>query len=272
MEPVTITLVIQGNLKYPFDLEYIQKWDSKIFKIVGTERVESLPNSGFVPSGYSDQELVAIFTPSGRSDLTLAIVGAQLELNFYARMPPTGVVVLSLFEMGDILNRENHTVETFVLRCLYALVLAYVECGRSLSLTRALQLHHDEPRGCLYDFNQAKVETVRSLDRPKLRADCLARLGHRQIDASFVPALIEELKRIRKGRYYRILDWARKNPSRPFCWRHCGWLSLTWPLTWLMTCARLSLAPRLTIRLPTQAHNRRQIRTPAIQSIEVGAI
>jgi len=214
MEPVTITLVIQGNLKYPFDLEYIQKWDSKIFKIVGTERVESLPNSGFVPSGYSDQELAAIFTPSGRSDLTLAIVGAQLELNFYARIPPTGVVVLSLFEMGDILNRENHTVETFVLRCLYALVLAYVECGRSLSLTRALQLHHDEPRGCLYDFNQAKVETVRSLDRPKLCADCLARLGHRQIDASFVPALIEELKRIRKGRYYRILDWARKNPIK----------------------------------------------------------
>jgi hypothetical protein len=51
--------------------------------------------------------LAAIFKPSVRSDITLAIVGAQLELNFYARILPSGVVVLSLFEMGDLLDREK---------------------------------------------------------------------------------------------------------------------------------------------------------------------
>jgi hypothetical protein len=29
-----------------------------------------------------------------------------------------------------------------------------------------------------------------------------------------VPTLFRELKRIRKGRYYRILDWAKKNPIK----------------------------------------------------------
>jgi hypothetical protein len=214
MRPVTITLVTQGNLKYPLNLEFIQNWGTKLFRITGIERIESLPNSTFVPSGYSDQELTTIFAPSDRSDITFAIVGAQLELNFYARIIPSGVVVLSLYEMGDILDREKHTVETFVIRCLYALVLTYVECDRSLGLRRALQLHHDETRGCLYDFNQSKAEIVRSLDRPKLCADCLARLGHAQVDATFVPALLTELKRIRKGRYYRILDWAKRNPIK----------------------------------------------------------
>jgi hypothetical protein len=167
-----------------------------------------------VPSGYSDQELSRIFAPSSRSEITLAIIGAQLELNFYARVLPSSVVVLSLFEIGDILNREHHTIETFILRCIYALILTFIESGRSLSLPRALQLHHDETRGCLYDFNQNKVEIVRSLDKPKLCADCLARLGHAQIDAEFKPTLFRELKRIRKGRYYRILDWAKKNPIK----------------------------------------------------------
>ena len=119
--PVTITLVIPGNLQYSVDLEFIRNWKSKLFQIVGIDRIESLPNAMGVPSGYSDQELSRIFAPSSRSEITLAIIGAQLELNFYARVLPSSVVVLSLFEIGDILNREHHTIETFILRCIYCL-------------------------------------------------------------------------------------------------------------------------------------------------------
>ncbi len=214
MVPVTITLVIPGNLKYSVDLEYIRKWKSKLFNIVGIDRIDSLPNASGVPSGYSDSELTRVFTTSKRSEITLAIIGAQLELNFYARILPNGVVVLSLFEMGNILDRENQSIENFIVRCLYALTLTYVECGRSISLDRAIRLHHDETRGCLYDFNQNKIEIVHSLDKPKLCADCLARLGHAQVDAEFKPTLFRELKRIRKSLYYRILDWAKKNPIK----------------------------------------------------------
>jgi hypothetical protein len=135
------------------------------------------------------------------------------------------VVVLSLFEMGDILDRENHTVETFIVRCLYALVLAYVECGRSLSLSRALRLHHDETRGCLYDFNQNKVEIVRSLDKPKLCADCLARLGHAQIDAHSCPRFSKNSSEYGSAGTTEFLIGPRGTPSRLYCWLHYGQLS-----------------------------------------------
>ena len=68
MTPVTITLVIQGHLKYEVDWEYIWKWHSKFFNIVGIERVECLPNYYVIPSGYSDRELAEIFSRSNGSD------------------------------------------------------------------------------------------------------------------------------------------------------------------------------------------------------------
>lgn len=212
MVTVKVALVLQGSLGQPIDLDAIRKWHSKLFKIESTEQVGSLPNSMSVPSGYTDGELARVFSPSQGADVTLAIVGAQLELNFYARVIPSGVAVLSLYEMNEILDREHYSVETFILRCIYALVLTYIECGRTLDMAKALRLHHDEPRGCLYDFNQDKTQIVRSLHLPKLCAHCVARLGNSQIDRSFVPTLERELKRIRRARYYRIVDWARRHP------------------------------------------------------------
>jgi len=116
--------------------------------------------------------------------------------------------------MGDILDREHFDIEVFVLRCIYALILVFIENSGRLSLSAAVALFHDETRGCLYDFTQNKVEIVHSLDKPGLCADCRARLGHAQIDAEFIPTLFRELKRVRKSRYYRIIDWAKKNPVK----------------------------------------------------------
>ncbi len=214
MALITITLVVQESMKHAFDLDSIQRWKSKVFKITRTQEIRSLPNMMGVPTGYPDSQLQQIFTAAPDSDLTVVIIGAALQDNFFARIPVRNLVVLSLFEMVDILEREHFTIESYITVCIYWMVLCYVECGRKLTLERALPLHHDEARGCLYDFDQNKVEIVRALDRPKLCADCLARLGRAQIDLKFKSALFKELFRIRKRRYFRILDWAKRNPIK----------------------------------------------------------
>jgi len=212
MDRIRIKFVAVGNLKCKVDFGYIEKWKSKMFSIGPRAVLGALPNMLELGYGYSDDELRELIHAEAGTDITIGIVNAQLERNFYERTLSASTAVISLFEMNEILERAEHRIEHFILRCVYTIILVFIEFDRSLSMDSALSLAHDEVRHCLFDMNMDKADIVFSLDPPTLCEQCKARLSRKQIDGQFIPTLDSEMKRIRKSSYFRASDWVKAHP------------------------------------------------------------
>lgn len=212
MEKIRIKLVAAGNLKCRVDFGFIEGWKSKIFSIEPLSILGALPNSKDLEYGYSDRELAGLIHAEPGVNITIALIHAPLEGNFYARVLTASILVVSLFEMSAIIERAEHRIEDFILRCVYESVLMFIEGNQSLNMGTALRLSHDEVRHCLFDMNMDKADIVFSLDPPTLCDECKVRLSKRQIDDQFISILDSEMKRIRKGLYHRVTGWAKVHP------------------------------------------------------------
>lgn len=160
---------------------------------------------------YTDEQLAKVLAPSLGADITLGLTNAPLEDNYFLRRLPKNVAILSLHEMAEIVQYNNFSVETFILREAYELTCLYKVEGR-IPPTSELSRKHDDIRGCLFDMCSSKGDIVFSLQRPRLCPDCRNRFLSRQVDAKFLPTLEKELTRIQKTLYYRLSDWVRTHP------------------------------------------------------------
>ena len=71
-----------------------------------------------------------------------------------------------------------------------------------------------------------KTDIVYSLNNPVVCNDCVERLIDEKVSVVVIDKVRKEIKRIRKGVYYRIADWVKRYPiwmllistgSLPFC-------------------------------------------------------
>jgi hypothetical protein len=204
--------VTLGNLKCKVDFGYIEKWKSRIFAIETREAVGALPNDHGLGLEYPDQELRGLIHGDAGADITIGIINAEIEGNYYERALSANTAVISLYQMDEILEKAEHRVEHFILRCLYSIILLFKECNGALDMETAHLLAHDEVRNCLFDMNIAKADVIYSLDPPTLCDDCKARLSQKQLDSQFIDILDSEMKRIRKALFFRAADWTKAHP------------------------------------------------------------
>lgn len=207
-----INLVILGSLKRPIDFKYLQNWKTSLFLIDGPQVRSTLPDMLDPSAGYSDGELSRLIRESAFCHVTVGLINAPIQDNFYQRALGQRSAVISLYQMDEIIRSAQHRLEDFILRCLYTIVLARIECGGVLDMAQACALSHDEIRSCLFDMNTDKADVLYSLDPPILCSSCKTRLTRNQLDHGFIPALDRELRRIRKPLYYRISGWAKNHP------------------------------------------------------------
>jgi hypothetical protein len=212
MHKIKIKLVSLGNLKCKVDFSYIENWKSEIFKIEPRSIVGALPNRNNLAGGYTDNELQGLIRPDSDCDITIGIINAQIQDNFYARPLGANTSVCSLYEMNEIIVQAEHRIEHFVLRCIYTNIVAFILCDKNLDMQRVIELAHDEVRNCLFDLNMEKTDIVYSLDPPTLCNQCRTKLSRKQLEGPFVSLLDSEMKRIRKGLYFRVSDWAKNHP------------------------------------------------------------
>ena len=211
MSKVQISLISLGNLKCPFDDTALKKWSSKLFCLKAVTCQMHIENSSGARSEYTDARLDGMIKENSVADITIALINARLEGNFYIRRVGSQKVVISLYEMDRILEHYGITVEHFILRYIYAIVTLYRGNGNTIP-ENYMDWAHDECRKCLFDKNVTKFDIHFSMNKPVLCIQCEARLAAVELPERYLIDLKKELTKIKKANYRRIMDWVKANP------------------------------------------------------------
>jgi hypothetical protein len=170
-----------------------------------------MPNSDSDGWEYSKELLSEIIGNGSGFDITFAVTDKPIEDNYYLHRLSEKTCVLSFYEISGILSAENIPPEVFLMRNVYEMVAIYTEFGNKLS-SDAYTVHHEDTRGCLYDFNAIKTDVVVSTKKVGLCMECRARFLSKQLPMGFVEGFGKELKRIGKPLIYRVLDFVKEHP------------------------------------------------------------
>jgi len=213
MAPVRITVAKIGSLKHPVDLRSIERRPSKIMQISHRASIPLLGDAEGGDWSYTDEQLRRVVQHrADAGDVTLGLINAPLEDNYYLRRLDEHTVVLSLFEMAEIVRRENYTVEAFVVRIAYSLTAMFAATGHVDWASQNERWTHDDIRGCLFDMCSNKSDIVFSMHKPVLCSACRTQAERHQLDPQFLPRLDGELRKLRKTTYYRIGDLVKAYP------------------------------------------------------------
>jgi hypothetical protein len=211
MEPLKIKLVTLGNLKYPINFASVEKWRSQVFTAKHMDTVQEIADADIEHWAYSDNSLIGFIKPDPNFDITVGLINAPLEFNYYTRRLENNVGIISLYETADILKLSNLKIEIFILRTIYQLCCYYIEAGYNLPKS-FYSAGHDETRGCLFDMNRNKADIIYSTERPRICDSCRTRIIRSQVPKDFLPSVENELRRINKDLYYRIADFIKNHP------------------------------------------------------------
>lgn len=213
MQTINIHLVTLGQQKESIDIDVLQRWKSKVFRIRHVHHIEIAPDTDGQNWEYSDELLKKTIRKIPGADVTVAIVSSPLEGNYYSRRLGDGVCVLSLHEMAGITRHANFRVENFLIRSIYGYAIYHHVFGQVPANADESWSHH-ATRRCVFDMNGLKEDIVYSLHQPRLCEECLMRLRAAQVPKDLAPSIQDELSRLKKGALYRLLDWANVNPGR----------------------------------------------------------
>ena len=214
---INFAIVTLGHIKHKIDVDRIRSWSSKLFRVSSISTCQNIPDGRIGWQAYTDDDL-SFVRPATDADITVAITEYALEGNFYIRHTASGVIVMSFYEVGDLLEWQSIPLEHFVIRNLYELGLIFQLYGRLVpTRERVPDIIHDETRSCLFDMNGLKSDVVFSTAHPSVCDQCRARLSSSQLPSGTLRNLERELRRIRKPLYYRIAGFVRQRPVLSLC-------------------------------------------------------
>jgi len=215
MKKVKIKLIILGGIKHNINFRELIEWKTNFFEIdENIETKKTIPNSLTEENEqyyYTDVQLKNIIGETSNADLTVAIINQKLEKNYYERSIGNNCYVLSLFEIGEIILNNNFNIIHFIIQELYYFAAVYYRTNGEIPETDDSLTHHDI-RKCLFDFNDNKNDITYSLGQVSICSNCEAEFDKTLVPKDFVENIRKELKRIKKGIFYRIRDFIRKEP------------------------------------------------------------
>jgi len=115
--------------------------------------------------------------------------------------------------MYQILTEGHIPLENLLLRVLYAYSLVYLRRNNQIPpQIQDIGFTHDDTSGCLFDMNGNKTDVLFSLDRPIICDDCTNRLRQEKVADNKISKIKNEIKRIKKKRFYKISDFVKEKP------------------------------------------------------------
>ena len=214
MSKVRIKLVSIGHLPLEFRSKKIKNWSSKTFEVVEDIDNYSLrcDSDGF-DWEFSDSAVKGQLPDQFNADFMIAIVNVPIEDNWYSRRLGNNQVVFTFHQIKDILEHYNIPLENVVYRLLYAYTLLYRRAGNKIpDFDEAPGFTHDETRGCLFDMNGIKTDLVASCHNPQICDECQERLKQERVSKSDIENTQNDIKRIKKDLYFRIIGHVKKHP------------------------------------------------------------
>lgn len=208
---VRVKVITLGYPKVVLSMNKIRKWESDVFTITDEGAIELLPDTSGNDWEYSDIQLNEML-PQNTSDIdiTVGIINAPLEQNYYSRRLLGSRIVISLYHISKILEQHDIPVENFVLRELYEFVVTFRKFGYVPDVS--VHIKHDETRRCLFDMTPDQEDIIYSVDRPVLCEACITDLKKARVSTHLIAQVNKELKKIRKATYYTIADFVKKHP------------------------------------------------------------
>lgn len=218
---INIRIVTTGQFSSELNIPKITTWKSVLFKVVDYQHhnlqlIPDLPNWG-----YSDRNLnTNLPTPEGLKNtstvnetahVNVFLLDAPLEYNYYSRILDNDCVVVTYYQIREILYKEDIPLENFMLRLLYAYSFIYLaKQGRHMSMLDEARFAHGSI-GCLFDMCGIKTEVIYSSVSPSLCGDCENKLKGK-VQASVINKVKKELRNIRKDFYHQMLSFLKNHP------------------------------------------------------------
>lgn len=218
MSKVKIKLVTIGHLPIDFQAKKIIRWKSSIFEIVGgVDKFSLRCDSDSSDWEFSDELVKSQLPEKFDADFMIAIVNVPIQDNWYSRRLGNNQIVLTFYQIREILEYNNIPIENVIYRLLYAYTLLYKRSGDKVpDFGEAPGFTHDETRGCLFDMNGIKTDLVASCDKPIICDECQERLKREKVSSILIESTQNEIKHIRKDLYYRAWGFVRKHPIWSF--------------------------------------------------------
>jgi len=223
-----------GYLPFYFNWKLIKKWKSDVFEIIGEiEEYHFRKNADTLLWGYSDSLLEKELPQNPEADFFLGITYVPIENNYYARRLSSNRIVLSYFEIYNILVCEHIPIENFLLRAIYSYTLVYLRNGKQIPIQSKWADFHDDVRRCIFDMNGIKANVVFSLDRPKICDECVEKARMDRVSDNYIKQIGKEILRIRRERFYKIVAFIKAKPIISIIISALFGISLNLIATWI---------------------------------------
>ena len=203
-----------GHLPIKFDDKKILNCKSKLFEIIGDIESFTLPTNSDGPNWeFTDENLRKVIFADSDVDFTIAITNVKLENNYYLRIINKNLIVLTFYEIKEILEKANIPLENIVLRIIYATSLA---CLDKVSPMEIMNHTHDETKGCLYDMTGIKEEIIYSCNKPIICSECITKFKQNGVSVNALSIAQNGIKRIKKELFYSLIDSFKSRPILSF--------------------------------------------------------
>lgn len=210
-----VTLIKLGHINHFVNIEKIKKWKSKLFEVVNIQCVEHLPDTdswdGYLDQKFTRDELNKIISCPKDSDFAIAIMPYRFVDNFYMHRIGNNCVVISLSGIPEILEKDNISVENFIIKQIYE-ICAIKNLVNDISSEDVYQFVHLDTRGCIFDMNGERSDILYNTEKPIICESCKTTFKKKQVNSEIVSILEQELKNIKKPLVLRIERYIRKYP------------------------------------------------------------
>jgi hypothetical protein len=221
-----IRLITIGHLASELNLSVIENWKSKIFKVVERQRYSLTVEPDLINWGYSDKLLnkelptVQQLTNNSQSertndvDINFFIVDVPLTLNHFSRILSDNRVVVTYFEVKEILERNLIPLENFCIGLLYTYSLVdMIKVDRHMTMADENWMAHSACKHCLFDMCGIKEQVVRSCNKPTICGDCELKLKSRRVSEDVIETVKKELKSLKRNSYEMIKFFLKSHPK-----------------------------------------------------------
>lgn len=209
-----VKVIFVENPPYGFSKKVIKKWKSNFFKIsmgIGFFKPDASPDL-LDNYGYSDEKLRQSLVDTQEDkenelyNLKFYVVNVPLAEDCFSRILSEDTIVITYYEIKDILESEGLPLENYLLSSLYTYVFLY-KCYDKFSEEN---LVHLVCRGCIFDFCGNKKDVINSCDKPKICESCRKRLVEKRVPVGEINKANQELRHLRRN----VIDRLKKNPTK----------------------------------------------------------
>jgi hypothetical protein len=214
-----VRILFFGNIYKELKLKKLKTWKSKLFRV---EDIKCYPlniEPDLEDWGYSDRRLSTVHSElkdgknSNREGITLVVLDVPLEENYISRIISGNRILLTYYEVKEILQREYIPLENLLLLSMYEYATLYLaKKGVELTPQEEGSIAHHGHEGCINDFCGLKYEIAYSCATPIICGKCEKELERLGVKKHIVEIAKKEMKRIKRDNYYCIMLFLKDHP------------------------------------------------------------